>query len=114
MCAINKTKVALRQEQLNIIKWKTLRKENRINKLCDNKIMGRALTFKQKEVINLNDGKRLGYVQDVEADFESGEITAIVVPGTPKLFSVGNKNDIVIPWSKIKRIGEDIILVEMN
>ncbi len=76
--------------------------------------MGRALTFKQKEVINLNDGKRLGYVQDVEADFESGEITAIVVPGTPKLFSVGNKNDIVIPWSKIKRIGEDIILVEIN
>lgn len=76
--------------------------------------MGRALTFKQKEVINLNDGKRLGYVQDVEADFESGEITAIVVPGTQKLFSVGNKNDIVIPWSKIKRIGEDIILVEIN
>lgn len=76
--------------------------------------MGRALTFKQKEVINLNDGKRLGYVQDVEADFESGEITAIVVPGTSKLFSVGGKNDIIIPWNKIKRIGEDIILVDIE
>ena len=76
--------------------------------------MGRALTFKQKEVINLNDGKRLGYVQDVEADFESGEITAIVVPGTTKLFSVGGKNDIIIPWNKIKRIGEDIILVDIE
>ena len=76
--------------------------------------MGRALTFKQKEVINLNDGKRIGYVQDVEADFESGEITAIVVPGTSKLFSVGGKNDIIIPWNKIKRIGEDIILVDLE
>ena len=76
--------------------------------------MGRALTFKQKEVINLNDGKRLGYVQDVEADFESWEITAIVVPGTSKLFSVGGKNDIIIPWNKIKRIGEDIILVDLE
>ena len=37
-------------------------------------IMGRTLTFKQKEVINLSDGKRLGYVQDVEANFETGEI----------------------------------------
>ena len=75
--------------------------------------MGRTLTFKQKEVINLNDGKRLGYVQDVEANFETGEITAIIVPGSSKFFSVGNKNDIVIPWNKIKRIGEDIILVEI-
>ena len=75
--------------------------------------MGRALTFKQKEVINLLDGRRLGYVQDVEADFSTGEITAIVVPGTSKMFSMGNKGDISIPWNKIKKIGDDIILVEI-
>lgn len=75
--------------------------------------MGRALTFKQKEVINLLDGRRLGYVQDVEANFDTGEITAIVVPGTSKMFSFGNKNDIIIPWKQIKRIGDDIILVEI-
>ena len=75
--------------------------------------MGRALTFKQKEVINLIDGRRLGYVQDVEADFSTGEITAIVVPGTSKVFSMGNKGDITIPWNKIKKIGDDIILVEI-
>ena len=76
-------------------------------------MMGRALTFKQKEVINLTDGRRLGYVQDVEANFETGEITAIIVPGTSKMFSIGNKGDIVIPWSQIRRIGDDIILVEI-
>ncbi len=76
--------------------------------------MGRALSFKQKEVINLIDGKRLGYVQDVEADFDSGRITAIVVPANNKVFSIGNKNDIVIPWEKIVRIGEDTILVEIQ
>ena len=75
--------------------------------------MGRALTFKQKEVINLSDGRRLGYVQDVEANFDTGEITAIVVPGTSKMFSFGNKSDIIIPWKQIKRIGDDIILVEI-
>lgn len=76
--------------------------------------MGRTLTFKQKEVVNILDGKRLGYVQDVEADFETGEITAIVVQGSGKFFLMNGKNDLVIPWEKIKRIGEDIILVEFN
>lgn len=54
-----------------------------------------------------------GYVQDVEADFETGKITAIVVPGTNKMFTLGNRNDIVVPWDKIVRIGDDIILVEV-
>ena len=76
-------------------------------------MMGRTLTFKQKEVINLSDGRRLGYVQDVEANFETGEITAIVVPGSSKLFAMGGKNDIVIPWNHIRKIGDDIILVEI-
>lgn len=75
--------------------------------------MGRAMTFKQKEVINLSDGKRLGYVQDVEADFSTGKITAIIVPGNNKIFSVGGKNDCVIPWERIMKIGDDIILVEI-
>ena len=75
--------------------------------------MGRAMTFKQKEVVNLADGKRLGYVQDVEADFSTGKITAIIVPGNNKIFSVGGKNDLVIPWERINKIGDDIILVEI-
>lgn len=75
--------------------------------------MGRAMTFKQKEVVNLADGKRLGYVQDVEADFNTGKITAIIVPGNNKIFSVGGKNDLVIPWERINKIGDDIILVEI-
>ena len=74
--------------------------------------MGRALTFKQKEVINIRDGRRMGFVQDVEADFENGCITAIIVQGNNKLFNVGNKNDVVIPWERIVRIGEDTILVD--
>ena len=75
--------------------------------------MGRALTFKQKEVINIRDGRRMGYVQDVEADFENGMITAIIVQGNDKLFA-GNKNDVVIPWKDITRIGEDTILVDIE
>ncbi|MDO5557244.1 MAG: YlmC/YmxH family sporulation protein [Clostridia bacterium] len=75
----------------------------------------KGLDFKHKEVVSMNDGRRLGYVQDVCADLETGTITSIIVPGGNrmlKIFSGGN--DIVIPWKNIKCIGEDIILVELR
>lgn len=75
----------------------------------------KGLDFKHKEVVNVNDGKRLGYVQDVCADLESGTITSIIVPGgNNKLLNIfASNNDIVIPWQNIKCIGDDIILVEI-
>ena len=74
----------------------------------------KGMDFKHKEVININDGKRLGFVQDVCADLESGTITSIIVPGSNKfmwMFSSGN--EIVIQWQNIRCIGEDVILVEI-
>ncbi|MEG1142352.1 MAG: YlmC/YmxH family sporulation protein [Clostridia bacterium] len=74
--------------------------------------MSRGLDFKQKEVIN-SEGKILGFVIDVNADFESGEINSIIVAPVGKLFgNMLNKNSITIPWNKIKKIGEDVILID--
>ena len=75
----------------------------------------KGLDFKHKEVINICDGKRLGFVQDVCADLDSGRITSIIVPGgTNKLMSLfSNTNDIVIPCEKLRCISEDLILVEI-
>ena len=74
----------------------------------------KGLDFKHKEVISINEGRRLGYVQDVNANLETGTITSIIVPGHSKnfnLFSSGNEQ--VIPWEKIKCIGDDVILVDI-
>ena len=74
----------------------------------------KGLDFKHKEVVNINDGKRLGFVQDVCADLETGMITSIIVPGSNKILNIfSQNNDIVIPWQNIKCIGEDLILVEI-
>ena len=76
----------------------------------------KGLDFRHKEVVNINDGKRLGYVQDVCADLETGIITSIIVPGASnKLLNIFSQaNDIVIPWQNIKCIGDDLILVEIK
>ncbi len=77
-------------------------------------MVDKGLDFKHKEVVNINDGKRLGYVQDVCADLETGTITHIIVPGSNKLLNIfSQSNDIVIPWKAVKCIGDDLILVEI-
>lgn len=77
--------------------------------------MNRSSDFRQKEVINVNDGRRLGFVSDVEIDLEQGKIEAIVLPGVARLFGLlGKDSEFVIPWEKIVRIGEDIILVDLD
>ena len=76
--------------------------------------MDKGMDFKHKEVIKIKYGKRMGYVQYVCADLETGRITSIIVPGGNKLMSFFNQNnDIIIPWEKIKCIGDDLILVEI-
>lgn len=69
----------------------------------------------RKEVIDIRTGRRLGELIDVEIDDESGRITSIVVPGEAKYFGLfGGGPDVVIPWTKIVRIGPDCILVEID
>lgn len=77
--------------------------------------MNRTSDLKQKEVINLTDGRRLGFVSDVEIDLDTGKIDAIIIPGSGRLFGlIGKDNEFIIPWEKINKIGEDIILVDLD
>ena len=66
-----------------------------------------------KEVVCISDGARLGYVSDVEVEVPRGQVQAIVVPGKCRWFGlVGRTEDYVIPWEAIRRVGDDIILVD--
>ena len=67
--------------------------------------------FREKEVVNVCDGKKLGCVGEVEFNIADGCLTAIIVPGEGGFLGLGSRERIVIPWEKIVRIGEDVILV---
>ncbi|MBR2452873.1 MAG: YlmC/YmxH family sporulation protein [Clostridia bacterium] len=66
-----------------------------------------------KEEINVTDGARLGFVSDVEIDLSDGRLTAIIVPGAYRMMGfLGREDDIVIKWENIKKIGDDIIIID--
>lgn len=77
--------------------------------------MNKATDFRQKEVINIATGQRIGYISDVDIDMDKGTLNSVIIPGSGKLFGLfGGEKDIVIPWEAIRTIGDDIILVDYN
>lgn len=75
----------------------------------------RLCELREKEVINSCDCKRLGCVVDLEFDCGSGQIEALIVPGPGKICGfLGTDSEYVIPFHCVKRIGPDIILVEIR
>ena len=69
--------------------------------------------LRTKEVIDVQDGKRLGRVMDLEFCPADSRITALVVPAETSFLQTlrGEKCGLVIPWANIRRIGDDVILV---
>lgn len=78
--------------------------------------------LRQKDVINTRDGRSLGKVIDIEFCLCDGKVTAIVVPGglhRASLFRIshmlrGETEVVIIPWEMICKIGDDVILVDVE
>lgn len=66
-----------------------------------------------KEVINICDGSRLGFVYDVDIKVPEGQVLAIVVKGPGMFFGLfGRGEEFYVPWDCIQRIGDVIILID--
>jgi YlmC/YmxH family sporulation protein len=76
--------------------------------------MVKVSELRMREVINVLDGKKLGNIIDIDLDIEKGKVMAFMLPGQVKGWSIFSKREeIVVPWDKIIRIGRDVILVEV-
>lgn len=68
-----------------------------------------------KEIINVRNGCRIGFPDDIEFDSCTAKICRLVVFGRAKFFGLfGREDDICIKWCDIEVIGEDTILVSCD
>jgi len=75
----------------------------------------RMSELKRREVINVCDCKRLGFVVDLDVDPRTGRILAIIVPGPGCVWGfLGREKEYIIPFCDICQIGDDIILVRLK
>ncbi len=71
--------------------------------------------LRNKEIINIKSGRKMGFADDVEFDTCTAKICKLIVYGKSKLFGLlGREDDMTICWSDIEIIGEDTILVSCD
>jgi len=69
------------------------------------------------DVVNVKDGRRLGPIKDLDLDLEQGVVKGIIVPGPTRswgIFGSNKSEDFIVPWDRVKKIGVDVILVDVN
>ncbi len=77
------------------------------------------LTFKElkeREVINVTDGRSLGKIIDLTLDFPEGKLVGITVPGRNLSWfaRIFDKSTLYIDVKQILKIGGDVILVKIS
>ena len=71
--------------------------------------------IRNKEVINIRSGSKIGYVDDIEFDAESLTVKSLVIYGRGRFWGFfGRDDDVVIKCRDIEIIGTDTILVSTN
>lgn len=71
--------------------------------------------IKNKEVVDVKTGLKIGFVDDMEIDTASSSVVSLLVYGRPRFMGVfGREDDIVIRCDDIQLIGEDTILVNFK
>lgn len=67
-----------------------------------------------KTIININDGKEIGKISDLEID-EKGIIISYYAMPRKNLFKIFSSNkETIFKTNNIKKIGEDVILVQLD
>ncbi|MDU1201381.1 MAG: YlmC/YmxH family sporulation protein [Clostridiales bacterium] len=76
--------------------------------------MMRISDIMEKEIINVKNGKKLGFITDIDLDVENGKVSSFSIIGSSgNFFSRGAEIDTVF-WRDILRIGCDTIIVSIG
>ena len=67
--------------------------------------------LQNKDIINVHDGKKIGSIIDARFNINNGNIEKLIIEPSKSLFSIKN-NSLEISFNQIRKIGEDVILVE--
>lgn len=71
--------------------------------------------LRNREVINTATGSRIGFIDDLEIDTETGKINSMIICGRPRMMGLlGKDDDVVISCGDIEKIGVDTVLVRLS
>lgn len=73
----------------------------------------RLSDLQEKKIININTGKNIGTIIDIDIN-DNGSINYLIIEEGRSLFNMNKESDIKVSWEDITKVGEDVILVKKD
>ena len=76
--------------------------------------MLKSFDLRQKKVIDVDTAEKIGYIRDMDIDFENRKINSVSIPcgGFFHIFKKVERT--VIPWENIIAIGSEFVIVRVS
>lgn len=74
----------------------------------------RISDFQNKDVVNMKNGNRLGNIIDIDINMLDGSINKVIIYNKKSIFNVFKQEELELNWTLIKKVGDDVILVDLD
>lgn len=70
--------------------------------------------LQNKKLVNIENGKNIGNIVDIKIDPNDGNVTSVIIENQNRFFLLGHDEEKEVSWKNIKKIGEDVILIDLK
>ena len=72
--------------------------------------MIRNFDLRRKKVIDADTAELVGYIRDIDIDFESGRINSVTIPRC----GFHKTRSITVPWERIQAMGKEFVIIKQR
>lgn len=70
--------------------------------------------LRQKKVIDVDTAEVIGFIRDMDIDFDTGKIRSVTIPGNGVLGTFLKGKTITVPWESVVAIGSEFVIVKQE
>ena len=70
--------------------------------------------LRQKKVIDVDTAEVIGFIRDMDIDFDTGKIRSVTIPQSGFWGLVLKGKTITVPWERVVAIGSEFVIVKQE
>ena len=70
--------------------------------------------LRQKRVIDVDTAEAIGFIRDMDIDFETGKIRSVTIPQKGIFGILSGSKNVTVPWASVVAIGNEFVIVKRN
>lgn len=70
--------------------------------------------LRQKKVIDVDTAEAVGFIRDMDIDFDTGKIRSVTIPQKGIFGWLFREKNVTVPWESVVSIGSEYVIIKMR